>query len=161
MKHSDVEASAGCPKKARLLVDHLQVVLGELKGADRGNEKLCGSLSCQEISALLAIGRRERCAMRDLAQALQLSLPSVTGLVDRLEAKKLARRDRSPEDRRVVYAELTAEGEAAHRLALDGHVRLARRLLSSLSPEEQDALVTLFGKAAAAVEREKEHSAAR
>lgn len=161
MKHSDSKESEGCPQKARELVAHLQVVMGEAKDADRGNERLCSSLSCQEIHALLAIGRRDPCAMKDLAEALRLSLPSVTGLVDKLEAKRLARRDRCPNDRRVVYAALTEAGRAAHRLALDGHIRMARRLLSALSPGEQDALVALFGKVAAAVEREKEGVAAR
>lgn len=36
--------------------------------------------------------------------------PGITGLLDRLEGKGLVRRERGPEDRRLVHAWITAEG---------------------------------------------------
>ena len=49
----------------------------------------------------------------DLARWLQLDAGSMTRLLDRLEKKGLCKRVRCTEDRRVVYVELTPEGDTA------------------------------------------------
>jgi DNA-binding MarR family transcriptional regulator len=49
----------------------------------------------------------------DLARWVQVDAGAMTRLLDRLEKKKLCKRVRSTEDRRVVQVELTPEGEAA------------------------------------------------
>lgn len=48
--------------------------------------------------------------MSALARALDASLPSMSGIVDRIEARGLIERDRSSDDRRVVQVRLTARG---------------------------------------------------
>lgn len=47
-----------------------------------------------------------------LARAVHLSQPTVSGIVTRLERRGLARRERSPGDRRSVAIRVTPEGEA-------------------------------------------------
>jgi DNA-binding MarR family transcriptional regulator len=57
-------------------------------------------------------------AMSEVAEALQCDNSNVTGIVDSLEEKGLARRRPSEEDRRVKLIELTPEGQRVHaRLA--------------------------------------------
>ena len=140
-----------CEKKAGELVDYLQIVMGEAKGTDKKNKSLCELLSPQEIQVLLTCGRRGPCIMSSISAAIHLSLSSVTGIVDKLEEKKLARRDRSTEDRRIVQVELTDEGRRLHKLALEGHIQFAHSMLKALDPEEQDSLVKLFRKVAEAI----------
>ncbi|MFI5346642.1 MAG: MarR family winged helix-turn-helix transcriptional regulator [Elusimicrobiota bacterium] len=132
--------------KARLLVDQLQTVLEGTEGAVKQSPALDESLSKQEICVLRALGRHERCIMSAIAGAIRLSLSSATGLIDRLVEKKLVRRDRSHEDRRVVQVELTDEGRELHEAALEAQVRFVRGGLKALSPEEQDELLALLGK---------------
>ena len=48
--------------------------------------------------------------MSALARALDASLPSMSGIVDRIEARGLIERDRSSDDRRVVQVRLTQKG---------------------------------------------------
>ncbi len=70
-------------------------------------------LTPQQYQALLAIHGfpgRDRVKMGELAQRLQLHHHSAVGLVDRLMAKGLAVRERSTEDRRQVFIQLTARG---------------------------------------------------
>ena len=56
--------------------------------------------------------------MSEVANALQCDNSNVTGIVDSLEEKGLARRRPSEEDRRVKLIELTTEGRRVHaRLA--------------------------------------------
>jgi DNA-binding MarR family transcriptional regulator len=139
-----------CEKKACELVDYLQIVMGEAKGTDKKNQSVCEILSPQETQVLLAAGKGP-CIMSAVSEAIHLSLSSVTGIVDKLEKKKLVRRDRSVEDRRIVRVELTEEGRKLHQLALEGRIRFAHNMLKALNAEEQDALVRLFRKVAEAI----------
>ena len=142
-------------EKARRLTDHLQTVLEAVAGADHKNPAVSEQLCAQEIRVLNTVGRDPCCIMSNIAGAIRLSLSSVTGLIDRLVEKKLVRRDRSNEDRRIVQVELTKEGRELHETSMQGRVELARGLLKSLSAEEQDALVSLFGKISDRIKAEK------
>ncbi|HLW80333.1 MAG TPA: MarR family transcriptional regulator [Terriglobia bacterium] len=61
----------------------------------------------------LGPGRRRR--MADLAQAVLLSRSGLTRLVDRIEKKRLLRREMCPSDRRGAFAVLTGKGLDALR----------------------------------------------
>jgi len=138
-------------ERAQKLVDCLQAITMEAKGADRSNPSVCQILGPQEIQVLLALGLRGPLIMGDVADAIQLSLSGATGIVDKLALKKVVRRDRSQEDRRVVHVELTAEGRRLYKLARDGHIALARRMLGALGAAEQDELIDLFRKISDAI----------
>lgn len=140
--------------KARRLVDHLQTVLEGAEGAVARNPAVSEALSTQEIRVLRTVGRNERCIMSGIAERIRLSLSSVTGLIDRLVEKRLVCRNRG-EDRRVVQVELTDEGRELHESVVDSQVQFARGLLKTLSSDEQDALLALFGKIAERIKTEK------
>lgn len=141
--------------KARQLIEHLQTVMDEAECADKNNPACCDDLSVQEIRVLRAISQEKCCIMSAVAGAIRLSLSSVTGLIDRLVEKKLVRRDRSHEDRRVVQVELTEEGRELQQASSEGRLGFARDLLKTLSAEEQEALLALFGKIAERIRKEK------
>src|SRR5438874_9292300 len=71
-----------------------------------------------------------RLTMGDLAEMLDVSPRTVTGLVDNLERDGLAKRVDDPTDRRSVYAELTDQGrervKALWRDAAGGQAQLTR-----------------------------------
>jgi DNA-binding MarR family transcriptional regulator len=74
------------------------------------------------------------------------STPGITRLLDRLEAKKRVRRDRSGEDRRQVVCRITPQGLAALK-ALDPIVNSADQdVLSSLSDQEVGTLIRLLNR---------------
>ncbi|MBI3547564.1 MAG: MarR family transcriptional regulator [Elusimicrobia bacterium] len=148
-----------CETRACELVDYLQTVMGEMKGTDKKNQTVCQILSTQEIQVLLALGRRGPLIMSDIAEGIQLSLSSVTGIVDKLEEKRVVQRERSGEDRRIVQAELTEEGRRLHKLALEGHIRMAQSMLQALDAKEQETLVALFKKVAKAIAEAKQAAA--
>jgi MarR family transcriptional regulator, organic hydroperoxide resistance regulator len=81
-------------------------------------------ITLPQLLALTHLQRHGSCTMRALARALQSRESSATGLVDRMEALKLARRVRSRSDRRVVTVELTAAGKQALR-QIQSHRRRA------------------------------------
>ena len=85
----------------------------------------------------------EAIPMRRLAEMLSCDASNVTGLIDRLEARGLAERRPSPDDRRVKALALTPAGAQLRAKLLKGMTR--RPLpLSRLSPEDQRTLVRIL-----------------
>lgn len=142
-------------ERARRLTEHLQTVMEEAESADKKNSAVREKLSWQEVRVLRAVGRQDCCPMSGLADAICLSLSSATGLIDRLVSKKLVKRDRSNEDRRVVQVELTDQGRELNEEAMAGPVEFARGLLKGLHAEEQDSLLSLFRKISERIKAEK------
>jgi DNA-binding MarR family transcriptional regulator len=80
-----------------------------------------------------------------------LTTGGITFRLDRMEEQNLIERVRTREDRRVVYAQLTAHGKAVIDEAFGKHLEQQRRLLSGLTPSELDQLAMLLKKAEASV----------
>ena len=99
---------------------------------------------------LLGILRDRTPSMLDLARHLRLEKSSVTGLIDRAEARGLVEREAAPHDGRAIQVRLTAAGRRlAKRLTAEAEAALSG-LLDALSPAERARIGTL---AAAVVER--------
>jgi DNA-binding MarR family transcriptional regulator len=83
----------------------------------------------------------------EVADRMIAAVPGITGLIDRLEAMSLVTRDRSTEDRRVIYVAITSKGFDLLE-NLDQPVRaLHKRLVGHLSPAELKDLIRLLEKA--------------
>jgi len=77
--------------------------------------------------------------------------PGVTRLLDRLEAKKLVRRERCPKDRRQHLCWITEEGLGLLR-SLDGPVVThSDEIMGGLNRKEQSDLIRLLDKVRAAL----------
>lgn len=74
-------------------------------------------------------------------------VPDVTRLLDRLERAGLVERRRSSEDRRVVFAHLTDEGEKLLSRLADPVMKLHKELLGHMEREELSTLSRLLFKA--------------
>ena len=95
---------------------------------------------------LLGVLRGREPGMLELAAFLNLDKSSVSGLVDRAEQRRLARRIAASDDRRVVRVGLTKRGtELARAFAaeVDGHLSA---LLGDLSATERKRLAELAGR---------------
>jgi len=64
-----------------------------------------------------------RLRMQDLAELLLVTKSGASRLIDRLERNGLVKRSTSSEDRRVVYAVLTAKGRAALEVSREVFIR--------------------------------------
>ncbi len=105
-------------------------------------------LSMQEFRVVEHLGMVGPRMMRELAEYLKLAVNSVTALVDHLERKGFVNRHRSDEDRRVIRVGLTEMGESAYEEIAAGKARFFRRMLESLTEEEQASFLLLFRKIA-------------
>jgi len=74
-------------------------------------------LTGPQLACLRQIGVGGPMTLSDLAARVSLSPATVSGILDRLEAKAMVSRERQADDKRRVFASLTREGRAAVRRA--------------------------------------------
>jgi DNA-binding MarR family transcriptional regulator len=70
-----------------------------------------GALSLVHLQVLMALETEGPLPMRALAERMDVSQASATGIVDRMEQRGLVERRREDEDRRVVRVVLTGSGQ--------------------------------------------------
>ena len=73
---------------------------------------LRGSLSLVHLHVLTVLQVRGTLPMSRLADELDVSVASLTGIIDRMEARGLVERRREPDDRRVIVVHRTDSGDA-------------------------------------------------
>jgi DNA-binding MarR family transcriptional regulator len=70
----------------------------------------------------------------------------MTGLIDTLERDGFVKRERAPDDRRMMLVRLTAKGTAFLDRILPGHFRRIAAVMHHLTETERKTLVILMGK---------------
>lgn len=89
----------------------------------------------------------EGCGMTELANRVLASKSGLTRVIDRMEAAGLVRRERPPEDRRVVKVLITPAGLKALRAARAVHRHgIQEHFLAHLDQADLDALTTALRK---------------
>jgi MarR family transcriptional regulator, organic hydroperoxide resistance regulator len=87
-------------------------------------------------------------SLSELSERIRAQNSTVTGIIDRMERENLVTRERSKEDRRVVYIKLTAKGRRlAEEIPIEP-MEIFRGALESLSASEVRDLVKILGKVA-------------
>jgi len=100
-----------------------------------------GRMSLVHLNVLFALSSEGTLAMNQLADLLDVSQASATGIVDRMEQRGLVARERDAEDRRVVRVVVTSEGAGLiESLAADRRDKLTQ-LLGSLAEDDAAALL--------------------
>ena len=102
-----------------------------------------GALSISELHMIEAIGKdmENGRSITDLAQEQNITLPSVTICIKKLEKKGFVTKTRCEEDGRRVTVRLTEPGrrvEVSHRFF---HRQMARAIPKDIPIEEQDVLL--------------------
>lgn len=135
---------------------HHLLLLFELMRSHRPNPAFARlsqlNLSFSHIRALHLLASEHTLAMKDLAERLCLSPPSVTALTRRMAEVGLVSRQPHAEDSRVALLTLTDEGlELLQQLSRD-RLRRMEQLLEALTPEEQDQFLSLLERAVRAIQ---------
>lgn len=84
--------------------------------------------------------------LQQIGEKILISSGNITYVVDKLEQKQLLVRKPSVHDRRVIFAELTPQGQALLADFFPQHTQAIRMAVSGLSPEEQMQAVQLLRK---------------
>lgn len=101
-------------------------------------------ISSTHLHVLYMLVSRGAMPMSRLADQLHVSLPNVTGIVERMVEKGLVERTRPEDDRRVVQVRITDAG----RQVLDEIDTVKRQEMANvicrLTPEQQDRALRAF-----------------
>jgi DNA-binding MarR family transcriptional regulator len=92
----------------------------------------------------------------EIASRLITAVPAITGLIDRLEAMGLIARDRSADDRRVVFVAITTAGLDRLNEMDEPLSALHKQLIGHLTRAELRELIRLLEKARAPLAGENE-----
>ena len=77
----------------------------------------------------------------DISRELDLSNSTVSGIIDRLVEKKIVKRKRSEEDRRIVMISLAEEYRQPVKKQLNALAHKMRRTLSTTTEEDLDSIM--------------------
>lgn len=101
-----------------------------------------------EYSLLLLLATNRDVTPKQLAQALELSAPNLTILLDKQQERGLLERVRSDTDRRSQHVLLTAAGQALAEQAIALTPQMEAELDACLTQAERAMLLELLGKVA-------------
>lgn len=112
------------------------------------------NLTGPQLVCLRQLARDGASSPGELAKQVSLSAATVTGILDRLETRRLVRRRRNPKDKRRVIVALTKEGrELAASAPPPLHSRLSKGL-AELPQTEQAAIEEALRSVVAMMEAE-------
>jgi DNA-binding MarR family transcriptional regulator len=114
-------------------------------------DELLGPLevtSAQLIVILNLAGKECATSASELCKGISYDAGAMTRMLDRLEAKGLVQRTRSPDDRRLVNLELTAAGQAAYPRLREISMRVLNRSLRDFTADEAKLLERLLQRLA-------------
>jgi DNA-binding MarR family transcriptional regulator len=99
-----------------------------------------GNLSIQEMHLIEKLGPDKELRMSQIAEALGVTLGTMTVAADRLDKKGYVIRQRLDDDRRVVKLRLTDMGKEAFHVHEEFHLKMVDMVLQGLSTVEEETL---------------------
>ncbi|MDL2335458.1 MAG: MarR family transcriptional regulator [Chloroflexota bacterium] len=111
-----------------------------------------GALSMVHLNVLMLLRSNGPLPMSRLADLLDVSVASATGIIDRMEKRGVVERQHSESDRRVVEIHLTRRGNAVFTVMDAERRKRFRKLVALMGDSELSAL--LIGLRALRVARE-------
>jgi len=127
-----------------LWVRFLRFSLVSQKRLENDLDKL--DLTPPQFYVLATIGYAGGLPFGEIGAKMMVTVSNLTGIVDRLEEKKLVSRKRDAGDRRVVHVILTDKGAKVYKTAVPLFEKSVARIFSSLDKPQQKELSALFRK---------------
>ena len=104
-----------------------------------------GQITLPQLWALESLVReRAGCQMHEIAASLGISRPAATGLMDRLIAQGLVRREGDQKDRRIVRVRITAKGQKIVDAIWDQKRRTIMKVFGRISPSDRSQYISIL-----------------
>jgi DNA-binding MarR family transcriptional regulator len=121
----------------------VETYLAFLRTDDRHIRSL--GLTESQFDVIATLGDTEGMTCRTLSEHTLVTKGTLTGVLDRLEAKGMLKRVPSREDRRSIMVRLTAQGERLFRRVFPAHIAFLKPYFErALTPQEMRALRRLL-----------------
>jgi DNA-binding MarR family transcriptional regulator len=127
------------------LVERLAIALGQLKRMEDEKTWLQVTGTSQaQMQFVMWVGSHPGCRLQQIATGLELSAPTVSVGVQRLEQAGLLQRALDEHDQRAINLVLSPKGQQLYDRAIKARERNIKTLLERLKPAEQRQLVELL-----------------
>lgn len=93
-------------------------------------------LTSPQFDIIATLGNTPGMTFKELGEKTLITKGTLTGVVDRLEAKKLVRRVASPTDGRCQIVQLTAKGETVFANVFPAHLSYVGKAFTGFDPDE-------------------------
>ena len=103
-------------------------------------------LTPPQFYVLATIGYAGGLPFGEIGAKMMVTVSNLTGIVDRLEDKKLVSRKRDENDRRVVHVVLTDKGAKLYKTAIPVFEKSVAEIFETLGATEQKQLSALLRK---------------
>jgi len=100
------------------------------------------NLTIAQLKSLFFIAEKGTTNFKKLADALNVTPPNITGIIDRLVEQNLVSRKENPEDRRIMLLQMTQKGQELMNTLHEYKTAQITQILDSLSQEELNDLFT-------------------
>ena len=127
-----------------LWVRFLRFSLYSHKRLEEDLEKL--GLTPPQFYVLATIGYAGELPFGEIGAKMMVTVSNLTGIVDRLEEKKLVSRKRDENDRRVVHVALTEKGAKVYKNTIPLFEKSISLIFSALDKPQQKKLSVLLRK---------------
>lgn len=103
-------------------------------------------LNPTEFGILELLYHKGSLPLQQIGEKILISSGNITYCVNKLEQKQLLVRKPDPRDRRITFAELTAQGVSLLNEIFPQHAQALHRAMAGLTPEEQVLAIQLLKK---------------
>ncbi len=103
-------------------------------------------ISYNDFHIIEAIGTKEPKSMSTVAKLMNVTTGTLTKAMDGLTEKEYVIRERSKQDKRVVWVYLTEKGKAAYRHHEEFHWRMISHIKEGLNDKELPVLIYSLAK---------------
>ncbi len=97
-------------------------------------------LTSPQFDIVATLGNTSGRTFRELGEKTLITKGTLTGVVDRLEAKNLVRRIQSPTDGRCQIVQLTRHGEEVFARVFPAHLAYVGSAFDKIGPEEMQKM---------------------
>ena len=97
-------------------------------------------LTESQFDVIATLGNTEGMTCKELGERTLITKGTLTGVVDRLEAKKIVRRVASPSDGRCQIVQLTKAGDALFAKVFPAHLNHVEQVFADFSQKDLDRM---------------------
>ncbi|MFZ2412955.1 MAG: MarR family transcriptional regulator [Candidatus Cryosericum sp.] len=134
--------------KKRTNSKRMELVLMRLRVYwDAQDPRRVGGLTASQLGLLLSLSEHPGCRVQDTAERLDLTAPTISIGVRRLEKMGLVQRDEDPDDQRAVCLYLSPQGRKIASKARSLRAAKLETILGVLTVDEQESLLTMLERA--------------
>jgi len=126
----------------------MELVLARLRTYwETEDPRRVGGLTASQLSLLLSLSEHPGCRVQDTAERLDLTAPTISIGVRRLENMGLVQRGADPDDQRAVCLYLSPQGRKIASKARSLRAAKLETMLSPLTVNEQESLLEMLERA--------------